>query len=100
MPRTSVAFALDTVASAAAINGRLTQLEKRARNKKSAVGVAEPHPVVIRRLAEWAKSLDFKELTLAPVSAVVRTDGPVKKPGPKPGVESGAEPEPKPEANK
>jgi len=91
LPRTSIAFVLDTVASAAAINGRLTQLEKRARNRKTAVGVAEPYPVTIRRLAEWAKSLDFKELTLAPVSAVVRIDGPVKKPS----AESGAEPEAK-----
>jgi len=80
LPRTSIAITLDGVASAAAINSRLILLEKTARSKKSAVGVAEPYPVTIRRLAEWAKSLDFKDLTLAPVSAVVRIDGPPKKP--------------------
>ncbi|MBT7233746.1 MAG: divergent polysaccharide deacetylase family protein [Rhodospirillaceae bacterium] len=80
LPRTSVALTLDETPSAAAINGRLIQLEKQARARKSAVGVAEPYPVTIRRLAEWAKSLDFKELALAPVSAVVRIDGAPKKP--------------------
>jgi len=95
LPRTSVVVSLDAVASAAAINDRLTQLEKQARSRKSAVGVGEPYPVTIRRLAEWAKSLDFKELALAPVSAVVRIDGPPKKPA---APEGGAEGEAKPAA--
>ncbi|MEE2761554.1 MAG: divergent polysaccharide deacetylase family protein [Pseudomonadota bacterium] len=85
LPRVGVSITLDRVASAAAINSRLVQLEKSARKNNTAVGVAEPYPVTIRRLAEWSKSLNFKKLALAPVSAVVSIDGSVNTPNSKSG---------------
>ncbi|MAF48075.1 MAG: divergent polysaccharide deacetylase family protein [Rhodospirillales bacterium] len=76
LPWTSVTLSIDGIASGAAINARLADLENRARKDKSAVGLAQPYPVTVRSLVEWVKSLEFKELVLAPVSAVVRVDGP------------------------
>ena len=71
LPSVYVDVKLDDVASGAAIDERLTELERIARERGHAVALAEAYPVTIAKLAEWVGSLAFKELALAPVSAVV-----------------------------
>jgi len=49
----------------------LLDLERIAREKGSAVGLAGPlRPVTIERIAEWARTLDARGLVLVPVSAL------------------------------
>lgn len=61
---------IDTRASRATIDARLAELERIARARGSAIGIAFPYPVTIERLAAWAKTLEAKRLTLAPISAM------------------------------
>ncbi len=64
---------IDSNASRDAIDARLSSLERIARKRGSAVGIGAPFPVTIDRLARWARGLDARKLTLAPISAVVDT---------------------------
>ncbi len=59
---------IDTKASRAAIDARLAELERMARARGSAIGVAFPYPVSIERIAAWAETLERRGLTLAPIS--------------------------------
>jgi len=61
---------LDMIASRAAIDSRLAELEQIARATGSAVGIGYPYPVTIERLAAWAPTLSAKGLVLAPVTAL------------------------------
>ncbi len=61
---------IDTRASRATIDARLAELERIARARGSAIGIAFPYPVTIERLAAWAKTLEAKRLVLAPISAM------------------------------
>jgi uncharacterized protein len=71
LPIAQVDLKIDAVPSATAIDARLSELEKIARERGSALGIAEALPVTIAKLAAWTQTLDFKELALAPVTAVV-----------------------------
>jgi polysaccharide deacetylase 2 family uncharacterized protein YibQ len=62
---------LDTEASRGAIDNRLADLERIAREAGIAVGIGQPYPVTIERVAQWAETLDGKGLALAPITAVV-----------------------------
>jgi polysaccharide deacetylase 2 family uncharacterized protein YibQ len=54
------------------IDQKLTELERIAKEKGSALGLAgAPMPVTIQRIAVWANGLMDRGLTLAPVSALV-----------------------------
>ena len=64
---------IDAEASRDAIDARLSSLERIARNRGFAVGIGAPFPVTIDRLVRWARGLDAKRLSLAPISAVVDT---------------------------
>jgi polysaccharide deacetylase 2 family uncharacterized protein YibQ len=64
---------IDSEATRVSIDGRLQQLERTAREKGFALGLAQGYPVTIERVAAWAKSLDVKGLALAPASAVAKT---------------------------
>lgn len=51
---------------------QLAKLEAAAKENGSAIGVAKAAPGTVRRLADWAGSLEGKGLVLVPVSAAVR----------------------------
>jgi polysaccharide deacetylase 2 family uncharacterized protein YibQ len=60
---------LDTVPSAVEIDRALVRLEGMARESGMAVGVAAALPVTIERIAIWAKTVEKRGFTLAPISA-------------------------------
>ncbi len=62
---------LDVEASRGAIDTRLSELEKIARESGAAVGIGQPYPVTIERIAQWVDTLEGKGLVLAPITAVV-----------------------------
>ncbi|WP_151179595.1 divergent polysaccharide deacetylase family protein [Hypericibacter terrae] len=64
---------IDAEATRVSIDGRLQQLERTAREKGFALGLAQGYPVTIERVAAWAKSLEVKGLALAPASALAKT---------------------------
>ncbi|WP_407049435.1 divergent polysaccharide deacetylase family protein [Methyloraptor flagellatus] len=66
---------VDQVATDAGIDARLAQLEQLARTNGSAIGVASALPITVKKLAEWAKSLDSRGLVLVPVSSLARFAG-------------------------
>jgi polysaccharide deacetylase 2 family uncharacterized protein YibQ len=71
----NVAFAradvvLDSVPSAAEIDGALARLEATARERGFAIGSAGALPVTIDRVSQWVKSADARGITLVPVSAL------------------------------
>ena len=61
---------VDHELSAERIDRKLAEIEKRARQRGSAVALAHPYPVTIGRLEEWTASLEKKGIALAPVSAL------------------------------
>jgi polysaccharide deacetylase 2 family uncharacterized protein YibQ len=63
---------IDAVPTEGEIVGRLAQLEQIARTRGIAVGTASALPVSVREIAEWAKGLDARGITLVPVSATQR----------------------------
>ena len=63
-------FILDENPAQSAIDETLTKLELLARQNSAAVATASAYPSTIERLAAWSKTLDSKNLVLAPVSAV------------------------------
>jgi polysaccharide deacetylase 2 family uncharacterized protein YibQ len=63
-------FILDENPAKSAIDETLTKLELLARQNSAAVATASAYPSTIERLATWSKTLDSKNLVLAPVSAV------------------------------
>jgi len=73
LPVAQVDLKIDAIPSATAIDARLTELEKIARERGRALAIAEALPVTIAKLAAWAQTLDFKELALAPVTAIAST---------------------------
>jgi polysaccharide deacetylase 2 family uncharacterized protein YibQ len=52
------------------IRSRLSRLEDQARAKRTAFAVVRAHPLALRLLAEWAKTLPAKNIELVPVSAL------------------------------
>lgn len=70
MPRALADMQIDQIPSRAAITKRLTELEDLARKNGAAVALAQPHPVTVERLIAWTASLEGRDVTLAPVSAV------------------------------
>jgi hypothetical protein len=64
---------VDAEATRVSIDGRLQQLERTAREKGFALGLAQGYPVTIERVAAWARSLEVKGLVLAPASALAKT---------------------------
>ena len=61
---------IDSEASRIAIDARLFELERIAKQVGTAVGIGFPYPVTIERIASWAPTLAGKGLILAPLSAV------------------------------
>lgn len=71
IPRATNNRFIDNEASRTAIDARLEELERVAREAGIAVGIGYPYPVTIERIAAWAAGLKAKGLVLAPVSAIV-----------------------------
>lgn len=83
LPVTRVDLKLDNDLSAAAIDSQINELEKIAREKGRAVAIAEAYPITLARLSTWMQSLSLKEITLAPVSAMVQVAAPAPAAAPK-----------------
>lgn len=67
----SVDVVLDQSPTRAAIEAQLGKLERLARDKGSALGLAgPPHPVVVEAIAAWARGLEARGAVLAPASAL------------------------------
>lgn len=67
-----VDLVIDEPAVRTEIDARLAELEQRARDKGSALGLAVAvRPVTVDRLAAWSRSLGAKGFALAPVSALM-----------------------------
>ncbi|GEM_PF-4797711 len=62
---------IDALANTNAIVARLRKLERDAKEKGYAVGIAQPYPLTIEVIKQWAKDLDSRGVVLSPVSAVV-----------------------------
>ena len=66
-----VSMVVDDPPDGAAIDAKLSQLEQRARDGQTMVGLAVTlRPVTVERIAAWARGLDGRGMTLLPVSAV------------------------------
>ncbi len=57
-------------ASRVAIDARLAQIERIALSEGFAVAMAQPYPVTLERLAEWATELTGRGFVIAPISAL------------------------------
>lgn len=68
---TKARMTLDVVPSPEKIDEALSVLEKEARDKGSALGVASALPITVERIARWAKDLEQRGIALVPVSAVI-----------------------------
>jgi len=66
---------IDAEVSRAAIDTRLKEIERIAKTAGYAVGIGSAFPVTIDRLQRWVQTLEGKGLALAPVSALVNTQG-------------------------
>jgi uncharacterized protein len=71
LPAAAADRTIDGDATRAGIERRLGELEETARRSGAAIGLAQPYPVSIERIAAWAASLEARGLVLAPVSATV-----------------------------
>lgn len=79
----TVDLVVDDPPARAEIEAKLVQLERLARERGSALGLAGPlRPVTVERLAAWARSLDGRGLALAPVSALVSPPTTAQAPAP------------------
>ncbi len=67
----SVDLVLDEPAGNSEIEAHLARLEQIARDRGSAIGLADlPRPVTVERLAAWTNTLGSRGIALVPVSAV------------------------------
>lgn len=71
LPYTSTLQWIDEIPSSEAIEQALAKLEAEAKEKGTAIGVAEAYPITLQRLAEWSDTLDQRGIALVPVSAIL-----------------------------
>ena len=68
----TVTMVVDDPPDRASIDAKLSQLEQRARDGETVLGLAGPlRPVMVERIAAWARGLDARGVALVPVSALV-----------------------------
>jgi polysaccharide deacetylase 2 family uncharacterized protein YibQ len=70
LPFAKADIALDAVTTPAHIEKALVRLEAAARERGIAVGVASAAPASIERIAQWAKTVESRGITLVPISTV------------------------------
>jgi uncharacterized protein len=63
--------AIDAVPSAAEIDRALGRLEAMARERGSAVGMANALPISIDRIARWLKAVESRGIVLVPITGIV-----------------------------
>ena len=61
---------IDRELSRRAIDARLAELERIAKDDGHAIGMGTPLPVTLERVAKWARTLSSRGIVLAPVSAL------------------------------
>ena len=71
LPRAFNNIFIDKEPSNQKIKSKLDELEKIALKKRFAVGIAQPFPLTIEILSQWAEKLKPKQISLAPITAVV-----------------------------
>ena len=74
MPRVINNAFLDREASRAGVDARLLELERLAIRTGTAIGIGYAYPVTIERVGAWVRGLRDKNVTLAPISALARTN--------------------------
>jgi len=70
LPYVVVDRRIDRIAARDAIDANLAELEQLARRVGQAVGIGEPFPVTIERLAAWSAGIAAKDFDLVPISAI------------------------------
>ena len=70
LPYAKVEIVIDASQKAEDIDKALSRLEALARERGTAVGLAQALPVTIDRLAKWAKAATARGIVLVPISAV------------------------------
>jgi len=70
LPFAKADLTLDAVPTAGEIDHALSRLEKTARERGVAVGIANALPASIERIAVWAKTAESHGILLVPISAV------------------------------
>ena len=70
LPFAKADVVLDSVPTPVDIDRALGRLERIARERGSALGVAGPLPVSIERIAKWAKAAEGRGVLVVPISAV------------------------------
>lgn len=71
LPRALNNTFIDKWPSAVEIKKKLKELERIAFENKFAVGIAQPFPISIELLSAWIPTLKSKEISLAPITAIV-----------------------------
>lgn len=70
LPFARADVAIDALPASAEIDRALAHLEKIARDRGAAIGMANALPASIERIAAWAKSTESRGLLLVPITAV------------------------------
>ncbi|PWR24165.1 divergent polysaccharide deacetylase family protein [Zavarzinia aquatilis] len=73
LPRAVATRFIDATPTRAAVDARLAELERFARQNGAAIGIASDYPGSIERIASWAAGLEARGLVLAPASALADT---------------------------
>jgi len=71
LPSRAADVVVDERMSRPEIESRLADLERLAKERGVALGIAGPTLLTLERLAAWSKGVEFRGAVLAPVSAVV-----------------------------
>ena len=71
VPRAVADRQLDAEPTREAIEARLAEIERQARDTGFAVALVRPHSISFERLAIWQTTLDAKGIALAPITAVL-----------------------------
>ncbi len=71
VPRAVADRQLDAEPTREAIEARLAEIERQARDTGFAVALVRPHGISFERLAIWQTTLDAKGIALAPITAVL-----------------------------
>ncbi len=82
VPRVRVDRVIDQDASRSAIDAQLAGLEATALGSGIAVGMGDPYPTTLERIAKWVPLLSDKKLVLVPLSAAVNRQKPLPPPPP------------------
>lgn len=76
IPYVSADIAIDTKGTETSIRQQLLSLEKLAEVRGYAVGVAQPYPVTLSALKNWAASLDNRGIQLVALTTLLQTAHP------------------------